>query len=75
MLKDWALGASDREAKAELTAKLRAQIGEKAEQYLQDDEMPPSRHVVLQDDPQPGNQRKGMKYSTASQNPEGLREK
>ena len=41
LLKDWVLGARDLEAKAELTAKLRAQIDEKAGQYLQDDEMPP----------------------------------
>ena len=69
------LGASDCKAKAELTAKLRAQIDEKAGQYLQDDEMPPSRHVVPQDDPQPGSRRKGMKYSIAAHNPEGLQEK
>ena len=75
LLKDWVLGASDCKAKGELTAKLRAHIDEKAEQYLQDDEMPPSRHVVPQDDPQPGNQRNGLKYSTATHNPEGLREK
>jgi len=50
LLKDWALAASDLKAKEELTAKLRAQIDEKAGQYLQDDEMPPSRHVVPQDD-------------------------
>ena len=41
LLKEWVLAARDIDAKREQVAKLRAQIDEKAEQYLQDDEMPP----------------------------------
>ena len=41
LLKEWVLAARDIDAKKEQVTKLRAQIDEKAEQYLQDDEMPP----------------------------------
>ena len=41
LLKDWVLAARDIDVKAEQVTKLRAQIDEKAEQYLQNDEMPP----------------------------------
>ena len=60
---------------AMLSAEIRAAINEKARLHQQDDEIPlddlqPSTYMkALQDG------RKGMKYSTAAHNPEGLQEK
>ena len=45
--------------------KLRAEIEEKAKLYLQIDEIPQDNH-------QSSRNRKGMKYSTAANNVEGL---
>ena len=72
-----------------LSAEIRAAINKKARLYQQDDEIPPCsvfcpppRRLFEGDDLQPstymkalGYGRKGMKHSTAANNPEGLLEK
>ena len=56
------------EEKAKQTTELRARIAEKAKLYIQDEAQ--TKHEQL-----PERGRKGLKYSTAANNPEGTSEK
>ncbi len=83
------LSARELEANGKEVTKLRAKINEKAKMCYQDDEVPPddlhaqraqmqlsaSTESCLSGNSGGRGGRKGMKYSTAADNPEGLQEK